>query len=75
MFAEKCKELREELKAARDVIDSLNHQLADMATRAEVNTARKVNIYKKLQYHFFWDPLSFNLLSRLQITQRCDTTQ
>jgi hypothetical protein len=42
MFEDKCKELREELKASREEIDRLQRLLADMVSRAELNAARKV---------------------------------
>ncbi len=42
MFEDKCKELRNELKEARDEVERLNTLLADMVPRAELLAARKV---------------------------------
>ncbi len=42
MFEDKCKEVRDELKTARDEIDGLRELLADMTPREEVNAVRKV---------------------------------
>jgi hypothetical protein len=38
----KCKEIRDELKAAREEIDRLQAQMLDMVPRADFNNARKV---------------------------------
>ncbi len=42
MFEGKCKELRDELKAARDEINRINALLADAVPRAQFNTAQLV---------------------------------
>jgi hypothetical protein len=43
MLADKCKELRDELKTARDELARLNGLLTETAPRAELNAARKVH--------------------------------
>ena len=48
MFEEKCKELRDELKEAREEMDRLNALLADMVPRAELSAARKVRVSSSL---------------------------
>jgi hypothetical protein len=41
----KCKELRDELKAARDEIDRLQALMVDMVPRADLNAALKVCVF------------------------------
>jgi hypothetical protein len=43
MLEDKCKELRDEIKIARDELDRVNGLLTDTVPRAELNAARKVH--------------------------------
>ncbi len=43
MFEDKCKELRDELKTARDEKDRLDGLLAETVPRAELTSARQVH--------------------------------
>jgi hypothetical protein len=59
MFEDKCKELREELKEARDKIDSLEAMMVDLVPRAELNSSRKVKTHIHTINTFKKDFLSF----------------
>ena len=50
MFEDRCKELRDELKKAREEVDRLHALLAEMVPRTELNTARKVGPAKFLLF-------------------------